>query len=103
MKGYLYILECSDGSYYTGSTNDIDRRVEQHNCGQGSDFTKTRLPVKLVFCEEFERVDMAFYKEKQVQGWSRKKKQVLINREFHLLHELSECQNGTHSENKSKL
>jgi putative endonuclease len=84
----MYILECSDGSYYTGSTIDIERRLHQHQNGEGAN-TKKRLPVKLVYYEEFQRIDEAFYKEKQVQGWSRKKKEALINNEFEKLPALS--------------
>ncbi len=82
MKGWMYILECADGSYYTGSTNNIDLRLLQHNNGEGANHTKKRLPVKLVYHEEFKRIDEAFYREKQVQGWSRKKKEALIRRDF---------------------
>jgi putative endonuclease len=85
----MYILECSDGSYYTGSTNNLELRLEQHKNGAGANHTKKHLPVKLVYFEEYERVDMAFYREKQVQGWSRKKKEALINGEFKKLPELS--------------
>jgi len=74
----MYILECSDGTYYTGSTNNIDLRLDQHETGEGANYTKKRLPIKLVYIEEFQRIDMAFYREKQVQGWSRKKKEALI-------------------------
>ncbi len=75
----MYILECSDGSYYTGSTNNPDVRIRQHQNGEGAQHTRKRLPVKLVYFEKFQRVDEAFYREKQVQGWSRKKKEVLIS------------------------
>ncbi|QIW10329.1 GIY-YIG nuclease family protein [Francisella sp. LA112445] len=81
-KGYVYILKCRDGTFYTGSTNNIDARVYQHNIGKGSNYTKKRLPVTLVYLEEFERVDEAFYREKQIQGWSHKKKQALIDSDF---------------------
>ena len=76
--GYVYILECSDGSYYTGSTTDLERRLQQHEAGEGSRYTKRRLPIKLIYSEEFDRIDSAFYREKQIQSWSRKKKQALI-------------------------
>jgi putative endonuclease len=79
MKGYMYILECADGSYYTGSTTDLEARILQHQNGEGANYTKNNLPVKLVYFEEYERIDEAFYREKQVQGWSRKKKEALIN------------------------
>ena len=79
MIGYMYILECADGSYYTGSTTDLERRLAQHQCGEGANHTKNRLPVKLIYYEKFPRIDQAFYREKQVQGWCRKKKEALIN------------------------
>ncbi|KAA0127246.1 GIY-YIG nuclease family protein [Chryseobacterium sp. SN22] len=78
-KGYLYILLCSDGSYYTGSTNDLERRLAQHQSGEGANHTRKRLPVRLVYYEEYDRIDLAFYREKQIQGWSRRKKEALIN------------------------
>ena len=75
----MYILECVDGTYYTGSTIDIESRIVQHQSGLGANHTKKRLPVKLIYYEVFQRIDYAFYREKQVQGWSRKKKEALIN------------------------
>jgi len=78
MKGYMYILKCRDGSYYTGSTNDLERRLWQHQNGKGALYTRNRLPVELVYFEEYDRIDYAFYREKQVKDWSRKKKEALI-------------------------
>ena len=75
----MYILKCADGSYYTGSTNDLELRLIQHQCGEGANHTRKHLPVELVYYEEYERIDEAFYREKQIQGWSRKKKEALIN------------------------
>jgi len=72
MKGYIYILECSNGSYYTGSTKDLELRICQHQNGEGAKYTKKKLPVKLVYFEEFQRIDEAFHREKQVQGWGKK-------------------------------
>ena len=69
----MYILECADGSYYTGTTNNLESRILQHQNGQGANHTKKRLPVKLAYTEMFEKVEQAFYREKQVQGWRRKK------------------------------
>jgi putative endonuclease len=80
--GYLYILRCADGTLYVGSTIDIDRRLEQHRRGEGANYTKRRLPVELVFLEEFTRIDEAFEREKQVQGWSRAKRIALIEGRF---------------------
>ena len=85
MKGFMYILLCADGSYYTGSTTDLERRLEQHQNGEGANHTKKRLPVSLLYYEEYSRIDEAFYREKQVQGWSRKKKEALIEFKSDLL------------------
>ena len=79
INAYMYILECSNGAYYTGSTKSLERRIQQHQNGEGANYTKKHLPVKLLYYEEFQRIDEAFYREKQEQGWSRKKKEALIN------------------------
>lgn len=88
-KGYAYILKCNDDTYYTGSTKDIDRRLNEHQQGLGAIYTKNRLPVLLLYYEEYDRIDHAFYREKQIQGWSRKKKEALMNGEDNLLPELA--------------
>ena len=85
----MYILECADGSYYTGSTNNLELRLMQHQEGKGANHTKRRLPVKLVYYEEFERIDLAYDREKQVQGWNRKKKEALIDGAQELLSKLA--------------
>ncbi len=89
MTGYTYILECSDKSYYTGSTNNLELRIIQHETGFGANYTKKRLPVKLIYFEEYPRIDEAFYREKQIQGWSRKKKEALITGDFDKLSHLA--------------
>lgn len=94
MKGYLYLLLCSDGSYYTGSTNNLELRLAQHQAGEGANYTKKRLPVKLVYYEEYSRIDDAFYREKQVQGWRRAKKEALINGAQDLLPQLAVAYRG---------
>ena len=91
----MYILLCSNGMYYTGSTIDLELRITQHQNGSGSNFTKKYLPVKLVYYEEFGRIDDAYYREKQIQGLNRKKKEALINNNQNLLHELAVCKNET--------
>ncbi|MBW8244386.1 GIY-YIG nuclease family protein [Muricauda oceani] len=95
MKGYVYILECSDGSYYTGSTIDLENRLKEHQDGRGANHTKKRLPVKLVYVEEYLSIATAFEREKQIQGWSREKKKALIVGEFDALTNLAECKNET--------
>jgi len=75
---YVYILKCSDGSFYTGSTWNLEKCLWEHQSGDGAEYTKKRLPVELVFHESFDRIDDAFEREKQIQGWSRRKKLALI-------------------------
>jgi len=75
----MYILKCSNGAYYTGSTKYLEKRIQQHQNGEGANYTRKHLPVELVYFEEFHRIDKAFYRGKQVQGWSRKKKEALIS------------------------
>ena len=77
--GYTYILECANGSFYTGSTTDITRRFRQHQMGEGARHTAKNLPVKLVYLEKHSRIDIAFNREKQIQRWRRDKKLALIN------------------------
>lgn len=89
MTGYMYILKCSNDYYYTGSTIDLEKRLNEHESGCGSNHTKKYLPVELVYHEVFQRIDEAFFREKQVQGWSRVKKEALINSKNYLLPELS--------------
>ena len=96
----MYILQCADGSFYTGSSIDVEARLEQHQNGEGANYTRKRLPVKLVYWEEFERIDEAFFREKQIQGWNRKKKMALISGDESFLHELAKCNNSTHYKNK---
>jgi putative endonuclease len=78
--GWAYIIECADGSYYVGSTVDLERRISQHNLGLGAKYTQIarRRPVTLVWAAQFDRIDDAYWFEKQVQGWSRAKREALI-------------------------
>ncbi len=78
MNAYVYMLECSDGSLYVGSTRDLDRRLEQHALGAGPEYTRRRLPVRLVWVEAHDHVGNAFAREKQIQNWGRAKRLALI-------------------------
>ncbi|MCL4162568.1 UNVERIFIED_CONTAM: hypothetical protein GTU68_029503 [Idotea baltica] len=89
MKGWMYILLCADNSYYTGSTNNLSLRIKQHQSRKGASYTAKRLPVTLVYFEEYAKVWQAFNREKQVQGWRRDKKEALINGKHDTLPELS--------------
>ena len=75
---YTYILRCADDSYYIGSTRDLEHRMWQHSTGHGSTYTSRRLPVTLVFAQEFDRIDEAYALEKRMQGWSRRKREAVI-------------------------
>jgi putative endonuclease len=85
----MYILKCADGTYYTGSTKNLKLRLAQHQSGKGANHTKKRLPVKLVYYEEYNWIDEAFYREKQVQKWRKEKKEALINGNHELLPNLA--------------
>ena len=89
MKGYMYILLCANKEYYTGSTYDLEVRMTQHNNGEGSNFSWKFLPVQLVYYEEFDTIAQAFRREKQIKGWSRKKKEALIAGDIDRLKSLS--------------
>ena len=81
---WVYLLECSDGSYYVGSTVDLELRLwqHQHSDGEGAAYTRRRRPVRLVWSWDFDRVDEAYAFEKRVQGWSRAKRRALVEGRF---------------------
>ena len=78
MSCYCYILECSDGTFYTGWTNDPERRVAQHNKGVGARYTKTRRPVKMVYLEEQPDKISALKRERAIKALPRKRKMELF-------------------------
>ena len=83
MKNYfVYIVECSDRSYYTGVTSYLEKRLVEHNSGVVKGYTSKRLPVKLVYSNRFKNIDDAIRAEKQIKGWSRAKKEALIKGDF---------------------
>jgi len=87
---YVYLLQCSDGSYYTGTArSSLDQRVAEHNAGTYGGYTAKRRPVTLVFSEWFDQITDAIAAERQVKGWSRAKKEALIRGDFNRLRELS--------------
>ena len=77
-KNYTYILECRDGSLYTGWTNDIEKRVEAHNSGNGAKYTRARRPVKLVYLEESQTKEEAMSREYAIKQMTRQKKLEMI-------------------------
>ena len=80
MECYTYIVECSDGTLYTGWTNDLQKRIQVHNAGKGAKYTKSRTPVKLVYCESFSTKEEAMRREYEVQHYTRKEKEALFRR-----------------------
>ena len=93
----VYIVKCRDESYYTGITNDINRRIDEHNEGISSDsYTFKRRPVELVFYETYNDFRIAEQWEKRIKGRSRKKKEALIEKNWEKLKEYSVCQNDSH-------
>ena len=91
---FVYIVQCSDGFYYTGVTNDLERRVNEHNSGQHEGFTSKRLPVRLVFSQDFQSANEAIQAEKKIKGWSRKKKEALIEGDFEKLKILAKAKDS---------
>ena len=91
---HVYMLKCSDGSYYVGSTRDLDQRLRQHDIGLGASYTRTRQPVELVWSFETERVTEAYALERQIHGWSRAKREALIRGDFDGLSRLSQRRGG---------
>jgi len=91
MEIFVYIVECVDGSYYTGLTRrEIASRIWEHNnLPDDKSYTGKRRPVKLVFAEAYDRIDEAILRERQIKGWSRRKKQALINLSYETLPAIS--------------
>ena len=75
---YTYIVKCSDKTFYTGWTNDLEKRIEMHNRGKGAKYTKARLPVELVYYEAFDTKEEAMSREWHIKRLSRSEKQKLI-------------------------
>ena len=100
---YVYILECSDNSYYTGVTSNLEKRILQHQKGTMIDsYTSKRLPVVLVYYQQFMDITQAIVWEKRIKNWSQKKKRALISENWDKLKEYSQCKNeSSHWNNKS--
>ncbi|WP_370424620.1 GIY-YIG nuclease family protein [Tenacibaculum dicentrarchi] len=87
---YVYILKCSDNSYYTGITSNLQERLIEHKNGKHKNsYTFKRRPLNLVFYSEFTNIELAIEKEKQLKKWSKVKKEALINDKFEKLPNLA--------------
>ena len=78
MIWYFYLLKCRDNSFYCGITNNLRERLKEHNEGEGAKYTKTRLPVKLIYFEEHPDKSSACKREIEVKGWRKEKKEALV-------------------------
>ena len=85
MEFSVYILKCNNNAYYTGHTDNIAKRIAEHQSGNGGAYTASHLPVELVFNELFESREAAFVMEQQIKKWSRQKKEALIQGDFKLI------------------
>ena len=99
MTFWLYMLKCADDSFYIGHTDDLENRLAQHAAGYGNAYTAKRLPVQLAFCEEFVSREEAITRERQLKGWSRKKKEALCRGDWAEISRLARSRNfGTKQE-----
>ena len=89
---YLYILKCCDKSLYTGVTLNLQRRIDDHNTGNGGSYTRSRLPLSLVYFEAYSTKSEALKRELQIKGWTRKKKLALIRQDLKALRNFSKKQ-----------
>ena len=87
MTFWAYVVRCADDSYYTGHTDNLERRIGQHNLGEISGYTQTRRPVTLLWCQDFGSRQEALAAEFQVKGWSRRKKEALAREDWADLHD----------------
>jgi predicted GIY-YIG superfamily endonuclease len=101
MAFWVYILQCADGSYYTGHTDNLEPRIAAHEQGTIKGYTSSRLPVQLVFCSDFGTRYEALSAERQIKGWSRRKKQALIKGDWAALVEYSKS-SSTRPSSKGK-
>jgi predicted GIY-YIG superfamily endonuclease len=89
MPFWTYMLHCADRTFYVGHTDDLDRRIAQHVSGETGGYTATRLPVKLVWCDEFPSRYEALQAERQLKGWGRGKKLALIRGDWRRISQLA--------------
>ena len=94
MAYHVYLLRCSDGSYYVGHTNDLEHRLAAHERGAIEGYILSRRPVELVFSDRFSTRQEAFHRERQIKGWSRARKEALIKGGWAALVELSKRNSG---------
>jgi putative endonuclease len=96
MGAFVYMLSCSDSSYYVGSAtgDDLTKRIAEHETGAYAGYTCSRRPVRLVWSEHFDRITDAIAAERRIKGWSRAKKEALINSDWTSIQSLSRRRAG---------
>ena len=101
MNYFVYMLLCSDGSFYIGFTSDLSKRMNEHEMGlEPSSYTYSRRPLKLVWAQEFSSHEEAFAFERQIKGWSRAKKKALINDDWEEIHQIVRRERKSREEKK---
>ena len=98
MGFWVYILRCGDGSYYTGHTDNLDKRIAEHEAGEADAYTSARLPVTPVFSQEFSSRSEALACERQIKGWNRRKKEAMMREDWA---EVSRLARGRSSDTKT--
>ena len=91
MNFWVYILKCSDDSYYTGHTDNLENRIGEHQNGLCGGYTASRLPVELAFSQEFPTRIEALAAEQQIKGWGRKKKEAMMRGDWPEVSRLAKC------------
>jgi putative endonuclease len=94
---WVYLLRCSDGSYYTGHTDDLKKRLQEHQTGFVKSYTSIRRPIKLVYQQNFLSREDAFAAERKIKGWSRKKKEAMIRGDWAEVSRLAKVHPSTSS------
>ncbi len=92
---YVYLLECSDGSFYVGHTDNLQERITRHNQGRGAKHTASKRPVELLWEEAHESKVSAIKREKQIKGWTKAKKKALAEGNIEVLHTLAKCKTAS--------
>ena len=104
MNYFVYMLLCSDRSFYIGLTSDLSKRMNEHEMGvEPSSYTHSRRPIKLVWAQEFPSHEDAFAFERQIKGWSRAKKKALINDDWEEIHQIVRRERKSREEKKKSL
>lgn len=102
MTHWVYVLKCSDESYYTGSTTNLERRIVEHQTGIIEGYTQSRRPVKLVWSAAFPTEHDAFVMERKIKGWSRAKKEALIRGDWDGVHNIVKQERKKREHSKPK-